>query len=139
MILRPTLLRSARRAARRAFTLMEVLVVVAIIFILASVSTVVVFRYLDESRERIAKSGVKTLETAVNAYKITHGDYPPNLQVLTVASDGKPAPLAAEALIDPWQREYVYEPQNINPNTAVPRIYSLGANPGNPQGVISNW
>lgn len=142
MILRPTCLSSARpasRSARRAFTLMEVLVVVAIIFILASVSTVVVFRYLDESKDRIAKAGVRTLETAIKAHKITYGDYPESLGLLTQPLDGKPAALEPAALVDPWGREFVYEFQNRNPNTGVPHIYSLGGNPGNAQGVISNW
>lgn len=139
MILRPTRLTAARATRRSAFTLMEVLVVVAIIFILASVSTIVVFRYLDESREKIARAGVKTIETAVKAHKVTHGDYPESLDILIQPLDGKPAALEESALIDPWQRPYVYDVSQRNPRTGVPLIYSGGAEPGNAEGFIKNW
>src|SRR5262245_43706879 len=134
MILQPTYLSTARRAsraARRAFTLMEVLVVVAIIFILASVSTIVVFRYLDESKDRIAKAGVRTLDTAIKPHKTPHGDVPQTLEELTLPVDNKPAALEETALIDPWGRPFIYDVSQRNPRTGVPLIYSAGAEPGN--------
>jgi general secretion pathway protein G len=142
MILRPSCLpavRHASRAARRAFTLMEVLVVVAIIFILASVSTIVVFRYLDESKEKLARAGVKTLETAVKAHKVSHQDFPQSLEELTMPVEGKAAALEDSALIDPWGRPYVYDVSQRNPKTGVPLIYSAGPEPGNAAGFIRNW
>src|SRR5262245_4487521 len=141
MILRPSCLPARRTslAARRAFTLMEVLVVVAIIFILASVSTIVVFRYLDESKDRIAKAGVRTLDTAIKAHKTTHGDYPQSLEELVLPTpDGKPAALEETALLDPWGRPYIYDVSQRNPRTGVPRIYSAGGEPGNAAGIIPN-
>lgn len=132
--------RAALRSTRRsAFTLMEVLVVVAIIFILASVSTVVVFRYLGESQEKIAKTAIKNIETACEAYKLSTGEYPQSLDLLTQPLNNKPAALEDAALIDPWQRPYQYDPASRNPKTGRPRIFSQGAEPGNPQGQISNW
>src|SRR5688572_16047853 len=41
----------------------------------------------EESKERFAKSGVKTLEMAVSAYHIRHEEYPPTLKVLTQPDD----------------------------------------------------
>src|SRR5262245_61397882 len=143
MILRPSSLsavRHASRAARRAFTLMEVLVVVAIIFILASVSTVVVFRYLDESKEKAALMGVKTIDTAVTSYRTLYGEFPPDLITLANSTpDGKPAILEEAALMDPWGRPYVYEPQTRNPRTSKPLIYSTGPEPGNAAHYLRNW
>lgn len=138
MILRPTLLRSAPRAARRAFTLMEVLVVVAIIFILASASTLIVFQYLGESKDKLAKAGTKTIEQAANAYHIKTGQWPQSLEELATPVDGRPAALAPEALIDPWGNAYLYNPQETHPTTGVPKIYSQGEKPGASQ-PISNW
>lgn len=137
MLLRPTL-HTAPRQARRAFTLMEVLVVVAIIFILASVSTVVVFRYLDESKDKMAAVGVKTIDTAVRAFKVSHGDYPQSLEVLCQPLDGKPASLEEKALLDPWERPYQYDLGQRHPTTGMPLIYSAGSEPGT-SAPIRNW
>src|SRR5262245_26134047 len=39
-------------------------------------------------REKEARAGVKTLDTAMKAYKITNGDYPTTLDVLATAVEG---------------------------------------------------
>lgn len=128
-----------RAAARAGFTLMEVLVVVAILVILAGVGSVAVFRYLEESKESAALIGIKNIETAVKAYSLKEGDFPADLSVLTQPSDGRPAALEDGMLIDPWKRPYVYERENRHPRTGTPLIYSQGANPGNANGRIMNW
>jgi Type II secretion system (T2SS), protein G len=92
-----------------------------------------------ESRERIAKSGVKTLETAARAYHIWHEKYPPTLKVLTEPDDGRPPALEPAALIDPWGRPYQYGPKQRHPQTGVPLIYSQGADPDDPADDIRNW
>ena len=124
------------RNRRAAFTLMEVLVVVAILVVLAGIG-VMVFRYLDDSKERIALIGCKNLETAVNSYKLNHNNFPESLEMLTQPTEGKAAYIEEKALFDPWNRPYVYEPQTLS-KTGVPRIYSQGANPGSSQ-PIANW
>jgi general secretion pathway protein G len=121
---------------RSAFTLMEVLVVVAILVVLAGIG-IGVYRYLDESKEKIAAAGVKNLETAANSYKLSHGDFPESLAVLTQPSEGKPAYLEERALYDPWNRQYVYDPAQQS-RTGMPLIYSQGANPGT-SAPIRNW
>jgi general secretion pathway protein G len=133
-------LQTRNRTRRTAFTLMEVLVVVAILVVLAGIG-VVVFRYLDDSKERIAKVQIKTLQSVIESFKITDasGDFPPNLEVLTQPLDGKPALLDAEKLTDPWQRPYQYDPNTRNPNTGIPLIYSQGQNPGDAARYIRNW
>jgi len=124
---------------RAAFTLMEVLVVVAILVILAGIG-VAVFRYLDDSKEKIAKVAIKNIETATNQYKLNpnHGAYPDNLSVLAMPEDGKPAYLEEKDLLDPWGRPFQYDPNQTN-RTGRPLIYSQGANPSNQAGWIRNW
>jgi len=134
MILQKT---DRKRTPRTAFTLMEVLVVVAILVVLAGIG-VAVFRYLDESKEKIAMMGAKNIEKAVEAYKLNNGDFPDNLQVLTQPENGKAAYLEDKDLLDPWGRPYQYDPSKRS-KTQKPLIFSQGANPGNPQGQIRNF
>ena len=129
-------LRTKRRDARHAFTLMEMLVVVAIIVMLAGLGAWGYMRYLENARESKAKLDVTHIGQAVEAYKVEMGDYPDSLQTLTQPYENKPAPLEAKDIVDPWNQPYVYEPQNLNPATFRPKVYSSHpvAN-----GTISNW
>jgi general secretion pathway protein G len=129
-------LRNKRREARHGFTLMELLVVVAIIVMLAGLGTWSYMRYLEGARESKAKLDVTHIGQAVEAYKVDYGDYPDSLQSLTQPLDNKPAALEAKDLVDPWGQAYVYEPQNVNPSTFKPKVYSSHQTGGQP---ISNW
>jgi Type II secretion system (T2SS), protein G len=86
-----------------------------------------------------ARLKLSELERAVRLCKMSSGDYPPDLETLTRAQPGSRAPLEQEDLLDPWGRPYVYEPGNRHPTTGTPRIYSQGADPADPEGVIANW
>jgi general secretion pathway protein G len=129
-------LRTKRRDARHAFTLMEMLVVVAIIVMLAGISAYGYMRYLENAREQTARAQIIHLSQAVEAYKLDMGEYPESLQVLTQPTEGKPAYVEAKELADPWQQPYVYEPQNLNPSTFRPKIYSSHPTGGQ---QIANW
>src|SRR3954454_21780734 len=92
-----TLGRQTRTLGRSAFTLMEVLVVVAILVVLAS-GSLIYLSYLDSAKLSTAKLDIKKLETAVDAYYTdpSHGgQYPPNLEMLTKRDQqtGAKAPL----------------------------------------------
>jgi len=92
------------------------------------------------AKQALARRGIMTLSDAVDAYKRTSGDYPPDLETLTKPSmDGKPAPLDRSQLLDPWGRPYNYEPANRHPVHGTPHVYTLGPDPSNPGDVIDNW
>jgi general secretion pathway protein G len=129
-------LRTPRRRSRGAFTLMEMLVVVAIIVMLAGVGAYSYMHYLEQSRESIARLGITHIQQAVEDYKMTMGEYPDSLEVLTQPMENKPAALEAKDLVDPWGQRYVYEPQNKNPTTFRPRISSTHPTGGQ---QIANW
>lgn len=127
-------LRKTRPHVRGGFTLMEMLVVVAIIVMLAGVGAYSYMRYLESSRESIAKLQITHLTEAVEAYKVDNGSFPESLATLTAAEGGKPAYIEVKDLNDPWGRPYQYEPGNVNP-MGRPRI-STQAPSGTP---IANW
>jgi general secretion pathway protein G len=100
-----TTVRTARqKAARRAgFTLLEVLVVVAILVILAGVASISVFRYLEDAKVGAAKTSMQTLEQAVKKYYTENGEWPPNNNLQAVAPY---LDQGTQALVDPWGGQY---------------------------------
>jgi general secretion pathway protein G len=122
------------RIVRHAFTLMEMLIVVAIIVMLAGVAAYSYMSYLEGAREKTAKLQITHLEEAVSAYNIDNGSMPESLQVLAQSEGGKHAAVEVKDLNDPWGKPYVYEPNNLSP-TGKPRISTT-----TPAGQsISNW
>jgi prepilin-type N-terminal cleavage/methylation domain-containing protein len=82
---------AAGPTARRGFTLVEMLVVITIIGILASLGTVAVFKALEAAKRARIKVEITNLNNAIESYKLKHGDYPPSFY------NGN-APLAAFSL-----------------------------------------
>ena len=98
-------------AMRAGFTLIEILVAVAIIGILGTTAAIGIPRILENSKIKAAKVGVDNLKAAVVAYNIEKGKYPRDLKSLVEASgDDEPIVEGGEgALYDPWGTEYKYE------------------------------
>jgi len=119
---------------------MEMLVVVAIIVVLAGAGTLGYMKIMEDARRDQARSGCKTLEKALQAYKLRHGSYPELLEhlVTNVEADQGGALIDRNALKDPWGFPYMYGgPQNLHPDTQVPQVYSQGPNR---QGMYAfNW
>lgn len=133
-------------AGRAAFTLMEVLVVVAILVVLAGVGGVIYLRVQEDSYRDLARLRAKDIETAVRAYMRSHQDTPPgSLQELAAPSDGGRPYIQMDQLVDPWGMPYNYRPQPQAPQNSVrgvPDIYSSGPNrvdDGGSGDDIGNW
>jgi len=65
-------------ATRRAFTLVELLVAIAIIGILMGIAIPAITAALRTARESSVRTEVETLSQAIEAYKLKYGDYPPD-------------------------------------------------------------
>jgi general secretion pathway protein G len=105
----------AARSSRRAFTLLEVLVVVAIIVMLAGVGSFYVYQRYEDAKLSGAKIGAKKLAASVEAYKLREGNPPASLQDLTQPPTGTPF-ATPEELLDPWGKRYQLDP---NPDVAI--------------------
>ncbi len=133
-------IRRSRAATRAGFTLMEVMVVVAILVILAGTASVMYMRALDQAREDRAKIGVEALTNAAGLYQMKHGDYPQTLVQLLQPPDGGRPYVEQSELIDPWGREYKYAyPGQHHTGTGKPDIWSDGIRPGDPTCIKGNW
>jgi general secretion pathway protein G len=137
MIVRTSRL-AARNTFRAGFTLMELLVVVALLVVLAGTGGVIYMNFLESAKDDVAKSQVQVLTEAAQMYQIKSGSFPPDLNTLTQpTADGKAASLEVSALIDPWLRPYQYQyPGQHHPGQNKPDIWSTGHD-GNQQ--IGNW
>jgi general secretion pathway protein G len=118
-----------------AFTLMEVLVVVAILVVLAGVGGVYYAKYLNDAKISSARIQVKIISDTVGLYYTKHGEWPANLSILTEKdSDGSPPHLEPDALKTPWGTIYQYDPSGPNNSGNKPDVWADG-----PQGKIGNW
>jgi general secretion pathway protein G len=107
MLLQP---RSAKRATRSAFTLLEVLVVVAIIVMLAGAGTYFLLPQLEEGKKGRAKTDVRKLSGLVDGYNVKHGRYPNSLEALTQPEGDDGPTCSREEIIDPWGKVYQMNP-----------------------------
>ncbi|HON44155.1 MAG: type II secretion system major pseudopilin GspG [Planctomycetes bacterium] len=97
------------RKTNTGFSLIEIMVVIVIIGLLASVSTVSVIQFLDKGRVTTATSQMTEIVKALDLYRMQSGSYPSTskgLKVLTESKSGQP--LMKEIPKDPWGNEYKY-------------------------------
>jgi hypothetical protein len=79
---------------------------------------------------------VQTLSRAVEAYKISNGEYPSGLDDLAKKQPGGgPALVEAGALKDPWGKPYSYDPAGPKNAGLKPDIWSAGGG----KVLIGNW
>ena len=105
---------TARDPARAGFTLLEVLVVVAILVILASVATFATVSYLAGAKIDQASLQATNIQKAAMAYYTkSGGTYPESLQLLVMTDPNtgtKPLLEGGEsAILDPWQQPFQFE------------------------------
>lgn len=101
------------RFADGGFTLLELLVVLAILALIAGFAAPQVFKFLGGAKTDAAKSEIKNIGNVIGVYRLDVGKLPPNLEALiTKPSDAKKwnGPYLGKKIIpkDPWGNDYVY-------------------------------
>ena len=132
---------------QRGFTLMELLVVLAILGLLMSLVGPQVLNQLGGAKTKTAGIQIKDLEQALEMYKLDVGRFPSTSEGLDALvkkpgnATGWNGPyLKSDVPLDPWNREYHYKYPG---ERAEVDIFSYGAN-GSPGGDgedadVGNW
>ncbi len=124
---------SSRRAA--GFTLLELLVVIAVIATLAAIVAPAVFRNVGDAKSAAARSQIEIFALALDAYRLDNDHYPTTeqglgaLRMLPVTGDiprnWRGPYLRKTVPRDPWGNAYHYiAPGRANPESY--DLYSLG-------------
>lgn len=98
----------AMRHARSGFTLVELLLVVAILATLATVVAVKFTGQGEQARIAATRTSIAAIKTAVETYEIRMGKYPGSIDDLTVGSDSAPALLEKGKLNDAWGNPFEF-------------------------------
>jgi len=126
------MLQTARnRATRRAaFTLLEILVVVAIVVILAGVGVVATTTYLEKAKQSKAQLACKAIADACEAFYLdpSNGTYPTDISQLVTPPNGGRSQLknGIQDTYTPWpnvQPQYTLEIQTKADGTQYPFVH----------------
>ena len=147
LLMNKTLKLSSSPHGARGFTLIEVMIVVVILGILAAIVVPKIMDRPDQARITKAKQDIRTLESALNIYKLDNFKYPTTDQGLEAlakkpsdATHWKDGGYNDRLPMDPWGHPYQY----LSPGAhGAVDIFSLGAD-GQPGGEgsdadISSW
>jgi general secretion pathway protein G len=134
--------------AEAGYTLMELLVVLAILGFLAAIATPMVLHYLDTAKVSTAKTEISNISAGLDLFKYDVGRYPTTqegLRALLVAPAGVenwngPYLKKTSDLVDPWRKPYNYRSPGKHGDYD---LYSYGKNGGGESDAakppIANW
>jgi len=136
----------SRRRNRRAFTLIEILVVIVIIAVLAGAIAPRLFRHIGEAKQSVAKNNIAEIEKAIEIFYYDYGRWPSELdELVTRPADideakWNPPTIRAKDIIDPWDNTFLYRQPGEH---GIYDVYSLGKD-GQEDGEdenadIGNW
>lgn len=104
--------RQADPAARRGFTLIEIMVVVIVIGVIAALIVPNLFDKAGKAKRSVAKQQVATLENAVQLFQQDYSRFPDSLEELANppadAEGASPPSIKQKDLADPWGNPFVY-------------------------------
>lgn len=129
---------------RRAFTLIELLLVMVILVVLASVVTVQITQYRDKANLAKTKTDLHQLGTALTAFQIDCGQFPKDEEGLNALANDPGmsnwnGPYINVVPTDGWGSPYIYHA----PGEHLPKSFDLySAGPDKREGNeddIANW
>lgn len=124
---------SDKKRRERGYTLMEILIVLAILALIATFAVPNLMKVFGKAKSDVASLQLDNLKAALDIYRLENGGYPTEEQGLQAlvdrpshAPDSWSGPYIdkPESLIDPWGRPYHYR-RTVDGGKI--EIYTLGA------------
>jgi general secretion pathway protein G len=137
-----------RRRDDGGFTLLEMLVVLAIMGLLAAIIAPQVLKYLGSSRTQTAKVQIQNVVAALELYRLDVGRYPTQEEGLAAVVTAPPAAPGwngpylqkSTALNDPWGQPYLYKNPGKHGEIDVYTLGSDKAEGGSGEAAdVGNW
>lgn len=136
-----------RERPTRGFTLLELLVVLVVLGLLASLVAPKYFKQLGKSEAKTARAQIEGISKALDLYRLDIGKFPTTeqgLAVLTVKPANEPkwnGPyLQKEVPLDPWGRPYIYKSPGDHGDYDVSTLGKDGVPGGEDENAdIGNW
>lgn len=97
-----------KKKVHAGFSIIEIMVALGIVLSMAVAILPVGNNYFALGSNSSSKTGVATLATAISQYKFETGEYPLNLNSLTVSNEQYGPYISSAALRDPWNQNYNY-------------------------------
>jgi general secretion pathway protein G len=143
-------MRPRLRRSQEGFTLIEILVVVVILGILASIIVPKIMRRPEEARRTKAIMDIKAIETALNLYRLDNGVYPSTEQGLEalvtkpttgiIPKNWKEDGYLDKVPKDPWGNPFVYLCPGVHKEFDLVSLGSDGVEGGEGKDAdIQNW
>ena len=106
-----------RKHAQEGYSLLELLVVLAILGLIIAIAAPRVIGYFEASKAKAAKIQISNLAAALDLYRLANGGYPSEqagLKALVEKPEGAttwdgPFLNRADGIVDPWGRPYLYK------------------------------
>ncbi len=127
-----------RRNRESGFSLLEILIVLAIMALIAALVAPRLFNQVDRSKQTVAETQVRAIVTALDTMRLDIGRYPTEQEGLNLLLDASSAaggtrnwfgPYIEEIPLDPWGAAYRYNPPTKDSSgfDTAPFVFSLGA------------
>jgi len=97
----------------KAFTLIELLAVIAILGLIAAFAVPQVLKWVSGARSDSARIQIEALGGSIDLYRLEVGSFPPTLEALVVKPSGQDrwdGPYIKKKVLpkDPWGNDYIY-------------------------------
>jgi general secretion pathway protein G len=136
------------RSHQKAFTIIEIMVVVIIIGILAVLVVPNIIGRVDDARVNKAKTDIASLQTSLDMYRIDNGIYPSNeqgLDALVNKPQSTPTPMNWHGPYikslpkDPWGSPYQYSNPGKQGGVDIFSFGPKGQDGDNKEEYIGSW